>query len=320
MKNMIESAKMIAELLPLAGTGQYDVLVPVSGGKDGIWILSLLSNIPGLRILGVHIDNWFISSVAQQNIKRAAEYIDFDLVTIRPNWKTLQDVYRTFVMGLGEICIPCEGMISLCPIEVAASCRIPTVVWGLTPSQLAQKRILNGTDRLDFGKYQRIGQYYRQLIRSAYKQQSRTVQPAIEKLFAGHLLEQDAFPVYFFPFHFTGYDAAIIEEDVIRCVGWERANDVGGTSSNCVINQLHILLKKMRHGEAFYQDMIQAKLAASEVIESVAEGAMHADPDPIVIKELLQKLQIELELPELVRQINDLKKDVYLQIESNISR
>lgn len=321
MNPQTESVKMLMELVtPNSGSGKYDVLVPVSGGKDGLWILSALSKVPGLRIAGLHVDNWFVSRAAQENIERAAQHIDFDLITIRPNWKVLKDAYRTFVMNLGEMCILCEGMISLYPIEVATSMRIPKVVWGLTPSQLAQKRILNGRDNVDSQKYNRIGKYYKQLIQSAYKEEPEGADPIVEKLFTCFLREDDVFPEYVFPFHFTGYDAETVENEVSKNIGWQRAADVGGTSSNCVINQFHIHLKKMIRGEDFYKDMVKAKLAAGEVIESVAESALNANVDQSVIDDVLQKLNIDLQIPDLITHINCFKKDICLQIESNISR
>ncbi|MDR0606341.1 MAG: hypothetical protein LBG80_18865 [Bacteroidales bacterium] len=323
MKNISESVDIISNIIQVGkGNGKYDVLVPISGGKDGLWILSVLGEIPGIKIAALHIDNYFISNKAKENILKAASFVDFDLIELRPMWRIAQTIYRALLMNMGEICIACEGLISSLPIEVASHIGIPYVVWGLTPSQLAQKRILNGRDTINYAKYNRIQKYYEGLIYSLYRKTSEEekAKEVIDNLFSCQLSENSFFPEYIYPFHFTGYDAEIVEKNVSERIEWKRAMDVGGTSSNCYINQLHIYLKNRLRGKDLYKQMVESKFAAGEVIKDVAESALNREVKASVLDDILQKLNISVSIDELVKQIESFKKDIQLQIESNISR
>ena len=49
----------------------YDVLVPLSGGKDSTYALYLCTKVYGLKTLSVTLDNGFLTQPAKDNIRNA---------------------------------------------------------------------------------------------------------------------------------------------------------------------------------------------------------------------------------------------------------
>lgn len=299
---------------------KYDIIVPISGGKDGTFILWYLSKNTNLRILAYHIDNWFVTNAAENNVKSVCAELGCDCEIIRPNWSALKEIYRELVLKNGEMCIACEMMISLYPIEAAIKKQIPYIVWGLTPNQIASKKINSGYKEIDYDYYKNIVSYYEKLIEMAIDNHDRAEKIKQQLLYNNSISEEEQFPTFIMPFYWTGYDAEEIEKLVKESVSWMRPTDAGGTSSNCIINQLHIYLKKQIKGKEFYEKMMAQKYANGEVTDTVMGHALSDSENIDTIKELLYKLDINDEIDELVESIKNSKKSIFLKMESNISQ
>lgn len=304
----------------IGNTAKYDIIVPISGGKDGIFTLWYLSQNTNLRILAYHIDNWFVTEGAEKNVKNICAELGCDCEIIRPNWKSLKEIYRELVLKNGEMCIACEMMISLYPIETAITKKIPYIVWGLTPNQIVSKKINNGYKEIDYNYYKNIVSYYGKLIETAIEDRERAEKIKLQLLYNNGISEKEQFPTFIMPFYWTGYDAVEIERIVKENVDWIRPTDAGGTSSNCIINQMHIYLKKQIKGKDFYKKMMEQKYSNGEVTNNVMEYALSDNENIDTVRELLNKLDINNDIEELVENIKNSKKNIFLKMESNISQ
>lgn len=103
-----EFAKIVDEI-KIAGKGKkYDVIVGVSGGADSTYMLHLGKKY-GLRMLAVHFDNTWNTTIAQQNIKNALEKLDVDLWTYVVNAQEYDDIYRAFLKsGTPDLEVPTD--------------------------------------------------------------------------------------------------------------------------------------------------------------------------------------------------------------------
>ena len=135
---------------------KYDILVPISGGKDGTYLLWYLSTHTNLKILAFHIDNYYVTDTARMNVEEVCKKLDCDLEIVRPSWKKIQDFYKELMLLNGEICIACEMMISLYPMDCAIAYNIPYIAWGLTPTQISVKKIKSGYLDIDYPYYDKI--------------------------------------------------------------------------------------------------------------------------------------------------------------------
>ncbi len=108
----------------------YDVLVPLSGGKDSTYVLYLARRRFGLRCLAATFDNGFLSEHARANIGRAVEALQVDHVFFRPDVQALRALYRTFFLKTGFFCPACMLAIDRAMIRTAAADRIPLILKG----------------------------------------------------------------------------------------------------------------------------------------------------------------------------------------------
>ena len=91
--------------------GLYDVLVPLSGGKDSIYILYLCKRVFSLRCLAVTWDNGFLSEHAKENIRNACEELRVDHTYYGMNKPLLMKLYRHSFLETGFFCPVClQGM------------------------------------------------------------------------------------------------------------------------------------------------------------------------------------------------------------------
>lgn len=303
------------------GNSKYDILVPVSGGKDGSYLLWYLSKYTNLRILAFHIDNWYVTDSARKNVEKICKDLGCDLTIIRPDWNHAKDAYKNLLMLNGEICMACEMMISLYPFEYAVSYQIPYIAWGLTPNQIKSKKINSGYLTSDYEYYNNIVKFYSEMFDSLYKSDEAHRDEVKEALLYNHTMDNTKkFPTFVMPFYWLGYDAGEVEETVTKELGWVRPLDAGGTSSNCLINKLHIYIKKEIKGEEFYRKMMEKKSDVNEVIGSVKDKALTETVDHDFNKKILDELGINMTEEQLIENVKNSKKDLIMKLGSNISQ
>ncbi|CCK81826.1 N-acetyl sugar amidotransferase [Desulfobacula toluolica] len=112
------------------GKGQYDCLVPVSGGKDSMYVLYVLAKKYNLNILAYNFNNGFQSPLAVQNIKRAVKKLGVDLIIYKPNENMMFKFYKIFLSQAGEICGPCNTFIASMAKKIAKQNGIRLIMTG----------------------------------------------------------------------------------------------------------------------------------------------------------------------------------------------
>lgn len=101
-------AQMIDDMKK-AGVGKkYDAIIGVSGGCDSSYLVHRM-HAAGLRLLAVHFDNTWNSTIATENIHNLLEKLDIDLFTIVVDNKEYDDIYRSFLQaGVKDIECPTD--------------------------------------------------------------------------------------------------------------------------------------------------------------------------------------------------------------------
>jgi N-acetyl sugar amidotransferase len=74
----------------------YDCIAGVSGGRDSTYTLYMAVKL-GFRPLAVHFDNGWNSEISVQNIKKACEKLNVDLITIVADWEEFKDLQLSFL-------------------------------------------------------------------------------------------------------------------------------------------------------------------------------------------------------------------------------
>ena len=120
--------------------GQYDVLVPVSGGKDSLYLLYILKKKYNLRILAMTVDI-DIPPIAWDNIKRATNILEIPHITYTIPENFLKKLFKYLLQNQEErgaiytvsyVYAPIfEGQAIITAIEK----NIPLILAGYSPGQ-----------------------------------------------------------------------------------------------------------------------------------------------------------------------------------------
>lgn len=129
-------------LKDLKGEEQYDALVLFSGGKDSSLILhELQSKYPGLRLLALTVDNFFLSPLAHPNIEQGLKHFSIPHLTYRAPWSVVKKLFRHSLTQIhrDDHYPPTDLMdghlTSYCGFQLARTLKIPAIITGLARAQ-----------------------------------------------------------------------------------------------------------------------------------------------------------------------------------------
>ena len=133
--------------------GGYDALVPLSGGKDSMYILYLAVKVYKLKVMTMTYDNGFVSRIAIDNMTRAVEKYKVKHVVCKPDETVLRKIYKHMLLRSGDVCGACGIAIRASMFKVASDNKIPIILLGTSP--LEEDSFLPDTT-LDIGRFKYI--------------------------------------------------------------------------------------------------------------------------------------------------------------------
>lgn len=100
----------MAARMRTAGKGRkYDALIGVSGGCDSSYLMHLLRTKYDLRLLAVHFDNTWNSTIATENIHKVTKALDIDLHTHVVDAAEFDDLIKSFLKaGVRDVETPTD--------------------------------------------------------------------------------------------------------------------------------------------------------------------------------------------------------------------
>jgi hypothetical protein len=287
--------------------GNHHAILCYSGGKDSTFLLHLLRTVYKLDVLSYTMDNGFISPQALRNVATIVDKLGVDHIFVRPRSDlmkrmfrealTNKELYTKAVMPYGSAtCMSCLSMVMGIALRMGREKRIPLVVIGFTPGQIADvgmesfvktgstmyfARTVGRDDPFDFAKmvrdplYEHVGEEVdRYLIPSQYLAEG-----------------EEEYPRVLYPYHaMVDYDEQQIR-DTIAQYGWVAPRDTDACSTNCRINSVGIAAHVKQHGYHPYiaemsQLVREGRMTYDEAIAREAELASDT-----VIKDVIHKLQ-----------------------------
>lgn len=108
----------------------YDILIPVSGGKDSYYQVHVAVHELGLKPLLVtyHGNNYLPE--AEYNLQRMREVFDCDHIIVRPSTPVLIKMNRIGFRLQGDNNWHCHCGIFTTPIQIAVRYKVPLMMWG----------------------------------------------------------------------------------------------------------------------------------------------------------------------------------------------
>ncbi len=110
--------------------GQYDCIVPFSGGKDSTYTLYALVKEFNLKPLVVSFDHGFFRPNVLANTERTMNKLGCDYLKFKANPSVVKKVMVEAMIRKGDFCWHCHTGIFAYPMQIAVKFKIPLVIWG----------------------------------------------------------------------------------------------------------------------------------------------------------------------------------------------
>jgi len=110
----------------------YDVVVPVSGGKDSTFQVLKLKEL-GARVLAVNAGADMLSDIGRRNLDNLKRFCD--VIEWTPNVEVRKKLVRIGLHRVGDMSWPEHCAIWAIPTRIAAAMGIPLIVWGEQPQR-----------------------------------------------------------------------------------------------------------------------------------------------------------------------------------------
>lgn len=108
----------------------YDCVVPVSGGKDSIYQVYMMSQVYKLRTLAVVVVPHLQTSEGIRNLNALVENLNVDLIKVAVRPSTLQKIRRAALLKIGNPNYAEHRVVFAAVARVALFYNAPLVVWG----------------------------------------------------------------------------------------------------------------------------------------------------------------------------------------------
>ncbi len=220
---------------------EYDCLLLFSGGKDSSYVLYRMKEM-GLRVLTFTFDNGYLSDVALENIKRITEALGVDRVV-----KKSDSIDRVFTESLRTDCDVCNGCfkaVNTLGTQTAREHGINVVVSGMSRGQIFDIK-LHGLFRLGIYSEDEIEE--KQLL---FRKNYHSARDKITRLLGVDLDDKTIETIRFVDFfrydHTPVADIRAYLEEKNRA--WNRPDDTGTCSTNCLINDVGIYVHLKEKG------------------------------------------------------------------------
>ncbi|WP_306534112.1 N-acetyl sugar amidotransferase [Geobacter sp.] len=132
LRRILEEAKAKAD-------GNYDCVLPLSGGKDSMFQAYVLTQVYGMKPLGVTFSHNWYSETGWYNLQNLLDKFNIDHVQFQPNRSLVNRIARKSIEVIGDSCWLCHSGIPSFVFQMAIAYKIPLMVWGESAADVSGK-------------------------------------------------------------------------------------------------------------------------------------------------------------------------------------
>jgi len=273
------------------GSGDYNVLMAYSGGKDSTYTLDVFKNHFNLRVLALTFDHGFVSPYAMKNMRIVTERLGIDHIIFKPNFEIMSKVFNISISGnlyskktlerASTICTSCMSFVKFISLKLSLEKEIPFIGYGWSPGQAPVQSSVMKTNAAFIKATQKV------IYEPLHKKIGDDINPYF--LENKHFKLSDKFPYNIHPLAFLDYDEENIYER-IKELGWEPPKDTDPNSTNCLMNAFANQIHQEQFGFHPYAFEIaglvrMGVLSREEGIKRLTEPA-----DERIVEEVRKKL------------------------------
>lgn len=112
------------------GKGQYDCIIPFSGGKDSTFQAWYVVKELKLKPLLVRFDHMFYRPLTYENNTRTLKLLGVEMLNFTPNWHVVRELMLESLTRRGDFCWHCHTGVYAYPMQIAVKFEIPLIIWG----------------------------------------------------------------------------------------------------------------------------------------------------------------------------------------------
>ncbi len=117
------------------GKGDYDCIVPFSGGKDSAFQLWYVVTQLKMKPLVVRFNHWGMRPVVHRNCEKLFKILGVDILQFTPNWHVVKKLMLESLKRTGDFCWFCHTGVFGHTMQISVRYNIPLVIWGESTSE-----------------------------------------------------------------------------------------------------------------------------------------------------------------------------------------
>ena len=140
-----KSLRTILEEYKAKAGDNYDCIIPISGGKDSVFQLHVLTKVYGMKPLAVTFNHNWYSEIGKYNLENALEKLGVDHIMFTPNKTLVKKLFVKSFYKIGDSCWHCHAGVGAFPLQIAVKFNIPLLIWGESVCEVSGRA--NFTDK-----------------------------------------------------------------------------------------------------------------------------------------------------------------------------
>ena len=149
--------KMLYDLVDqYKNKGEYDCIVPFSGGKDSAFQLWYVVKKLGLKPLVVRYNHWGYRPLVDKNNDRVLKILGADMLDFTSNWHVVKMLMKESLASTGDFCWHCHTGIFCFSLRAAIKFNTPLVFFGESSAEYRAYRTFEEITELDAKAFDEI--------------------------------------------------------------------------------------------------------------------------------------------------------------------